>query len=119
MLGRAPPFRWRARSSRRRTALPPQRRRESAAANSSDRLGFMQHKAGFVWINDHDLLYLLVQLHPLGTLEAEHDVLGRERAAIVKLHALAQVEFVGAMILALRPGFGEARRHVVPRHRLH
>src|SRR4051794_15400464 len=38
MPGRAPPFRWRARSSRRRTAPPPQRRRESAVANSSDRL---------------------------------------------------------------------------------
>src|SRR5690349_6902437 len=36
MLDRAPPFRWRARSSRRRIAPPPQRRRESAAANSSD-----------------------------------------------------------------------------------
>ena len=52
---------------------------------------FMQHKADLVRIDDHDLLYLLVQLHPLGTLEAEHDVLGRERVAIVKLHALAQV----------------------------
>src|SRR4051794_13018850 len=80
---------------------------------------FMQHEADLVRVNNHDLLHLFMQLHPLGPLEAEYDVFGSEWIAIVKLHALAQREFVNTLVLALRPGFREARSHVISRHRLY
>ena len=55
----------------------------------------------------------------LRALEAELHVLGGERVAVVELQPLAQLELVGLLIRAHRPGFGEARRQVVARHRLH
>ena len=72
-----------------------------------------------VRIDDDDLLDLLLELRPLGALEAEFDVLGGERVAVVEFHSLAQLEFITELVRAFAPGFGQAWRHVLSRHRLH
>src|SRR5262249_42775216 len=71
-------------------------------------------------VDDDDLLDLLMQ-QPVafGTLEAEFHVLGGEPVAVVEANALAQPEFILALVLADGPGLGETRRHEVARHRLH
>src|SRR4051812_47288937 len=56
---------------------------------------------------------------PLGALEAEHDVLGGEWVAVVEFKSLAQRELEFPLVLVLRPGFREARRHADAGHRLH
>src|SRR5262245_26091840 len=56
---------------------------------------------------------------PFARAKLKLHVLGRERIAVVELQPLAQLELVGELIGADRPGFGEARRHLVAGHRLH
>ena len=79
----------------------------------------VQDKAHRVGIDRDDLLHLLLQLCSLRSLEAEHDILGRERVAVMKLEPLAQLELVGQLIGAFAPGFGEGRGHALTRHRPH
>ena len=69
-------------------------------------------------IDDFDLLDMLVQLarrRALVAVEAELDVLRGHRVAVVEFHVRPQLEFVGQPVLALAPGFGEARTHLVSR----
>src|SRR5205085_4018955 len=68
-------------------------------------------------IDDLDLFDMLLQRLGAGAVvafEAELDVLGRDRVAIVESESLTQTELVGLAILALLPGFGEARTHLLP-----
>ena len=75
--------------------------RQRAVERHEIRPRLMQHEPHLVRVDDHDLLHLLVQLRPFRALEAEHHVLGGERVAVVEFHALAQGEFVVALVLAL------------------
>src|SRR5207248_11428707 len=47
-------------------------------------------------------------------LEAELDVLGGDRVAIMEFEPCAQLELVCLAVLALLPGFGEAWAHLLP-----
>ena len=69
--------------------------------------------------DDLHVLHLLVEQLAPGAREAELDVLGRERLAVVELDSLAQLELVRALVGADRPRLGQARRVVVAGHRLH
>ena len=69
--------------------------------------------------DDGDLLDLVVQQLALRAVEAELHVLRGERIAVVELEALAQLELVGPLVGAHRPGLGQARGHEVAGHRLH
>src|SRR5262249_17553545 len=67
-------------------------------------------------IDDFDLADVVLEgLRPgaLIALEAELDVFGRHRIAVVKLQPWAQFEFVGQAVLALLPAFREARTHLL------
>jgi hypothetical protein len=69
-------------------------------------------------IDDFDLLDVILQglrSRALVALEAELHVLGRQRVAVVKLQARAQLELVGQAVLALLPALGEARAHLLAR----
>ena len=79
----------------------------------------MQDEPHLVRVDDDDLFDLVLQLRSLGALETEHDVLGRERVAVVEFQPFAQGKFIFQLVLALGPGFGEAGCHAASRHRLH
>ena len=67
-------------------------------------------------IDDLDLLDVFVQDLRGGAvvaLEAELDVLGGQRVAVVEFQVRAQLEFIDQAVLALAPGFGEARTHLL------
>ena len=77
----------------------------------------LQVKPHHARIDDLDLFDVLLQRLGAGAvvaLEAELDVLGRDRVAIVESESLTQTELVGLAVLALLPGFGEARTHLLP-----
>ena len=79
----------------------------------------MQDEPHLVRVDDDDLFDLALQLRSLGALEAEFDVLGRERVAVVEFQPFAQDKFIFQLVFAFGPGFGEAGRHAASRHRLH
>ena len=79
----------------------------------------LQDELHRVRIDDFDLFHLFMDQRALRPLEAVFHVFGRERVAVVKLDALAQLELVGELVLALVPRFRQARRHRVARHRLY
>ncbi len=67
-------------------------------------------------VDNLDLPYVILEgLRPgaLIALEAELDVLRRQRVAVVKFEPRPQFEFVSQAVLALLPGFGEARSHLL------
>ncbi len=98
---------------------PAGRAPQRAVSRHEIRPWFVEDKPHRMRIDDNDLLHLLLELRPLGTLEAELNVLRCERVTVVEFDALPQLELVGELVRALGPGFRKARRHAVPRHRLH
>jgi hypothetical protein len=77
-------------------------------------------EADTVAVDDADLADLLLEdLGALGPVEAELHILGGERIAVVEPEPLAQLELVGLLIGADRPGLGQAGREMVAGHRLH
>ncbi len=75
----------------------------------------LQMKADRTRIDDFDPRHFLLQLGGAGALiavEAEFDVLGGQRIAVMKRQVRAQLEFVGQPVLALLPRFGERRTHI-------
>ena len=76
----------------------------------------LQMKADHPRIDDFDPLHLFLQHRragPLVPVEAEFDVLGRQRIAVVECQPRAQLELVGQAVLALLPGFGQRRTHLL------
>ena len=72
--------------------------------------GLVQAEADVVGIDNLNGLDLLLQLPgacPPIALEAELDVFGGERVAVVKLHALPQLEVIRPAVLTLAPLGGE------------
>src|SRR5262249_22657766 len=83
--------------------------------------GLFEVEAHQVGIDHLDLRDLLPEERSaLATVafEAEFDILGSERIAVVEGDALTQLELVCQTILTLAPGFGQAGRHGVAGHRL-
>jgi hypothetical protein len=82
----------------------------SAVEGQEIRPGLVQVEADVVGIDDLHGLDLLLQLPgacPLVALEAELDVFGGKRIAVMKFHALSQLEVVRPAVLALAPRCGE------------
>jgi hypothetical protein len=76
----------------------------------------LQVEAHHQRIDDLDLADVVLQgLRPgaLIALEAELDVFGRHRVAVVKLQSGPQFELIGQAVLALLPGLREARSHLL------
>ncbi len=77
------------------------------------------HAAGIRRLDRGDLLLQHLRGDATVALERELHVVGREGRAIVKSHALAQHELIDQTVPRYRPRLGEARRHLMARHRLH
>src|SRR2546427_1841991 len=95
---------------------------EAAVVGHEVRPGLLEPKADPARIHDLDRRDLLSQELRRGAtipLEGELHVLGGDGIAVVELHAVAENELVDEAVLRHAPGFGEARRHGVARHRLH
>ena len=63
----------------------------------------MQYKAHRVGIDGDDFLDLFVQFGALRAREAEDDVIGGERVAMMEFETAAQLKFIAELIRALAP----------------
>ena len=93
--------------------------REGPIEGHEVRPRLVQLEAHPVGADDRHLPHLVVEDLGPGAREAELDVLGRERIAVVKREPLAQLELVDALIGAHRPRFRQASRHEAAGHGLH
>src|SRR5881296_557267 len=96
---------------------PARARHEGPVEDHEVRKGLREMEPDAVRIDDRDLADLLLEdPGALRAMKAELHVLGRERISVVELDTLAQLELVGFLIRADRPGLRQARRHEIARH---